>query len=93
MPFEFKDFDRSFTKKGDQRGVFNVVRFDDTTNATNYYAFMNEDGSYVIMRMTLAGTEYTCTYYAVGKKPAQFATDWAGRSGLSYVEFYQLFPA
>lgn len=93
MAFELKDFDRSFTVKGDQRGVFNAVREDYTSDVEQYFAFMNESGSYVIQQTTTDGTETVKVhkYYAVGKKPLQFATDWAGRSGLSYVEFYNLF--
>ena len=94
MAFELKDFERNFTPKGDNRGVFNAVREDYEDDGKQYFAFMNEAGSYVIQRTTTAGTGSIRIheYYAVGKKPLQFATDWAGRASLSYVEFYNLFP-
>ena len=90
MAFELKDFFRSYVKRGDQTGLFNVAR-DDTANAgARYYAYQNEDGSYIIQCVTTSGTLHIYAYYA-SKHSVNFNTDWTGRAGLTYVEYYQLF--
>lgn len=94
MAFELKDFERSFSPKGDQSGVFNISRQDNTLAVETYYAYQNEAGSYVIQRTTTEGTAAVKVYkyYAVGKKPDGFVSDWANRANLSYVEFHEIFP-
>lgn len=92
MAFELKDFERSFTPKGDNRGIFNIVREDDENDGLRFYAYMNEAGSYVISRVTTSGTVRIHEYYGSGKKPTQFSADWTGRESLTYVEYYLLFP-
>ena len=92
MAFELTDFFRSYVPRGDFRGLFNVARADED-GGTKYYAYQNEGGSYAIQRITTSGTLKIYEYYAVGKKASTtFASDWTNRAGLSYVEYYQLFP-
>lgn len=93
MAFEFKDFYRSYVLTGDQTGLFNVVRDDMDSSVERYYAYMNEDGSYIIQQQTTAGTATQKVYKYYGRKKAgsAFATDWANRTGLTYVDYYLLF--
>lgn len=95
MAFQTKDFFMSYVKRGDQNGLFNVARADED-GGTKYYAFMNELGSYVIQRITTSGTLKIYEYYAKGGGyPADMTTllntDWTGRAGLTYVDYYLLF--
>jgi len=93
MAFELKDFFRSYVKRGDQNGLFNVVRSDETLDELRFYAFQNEDGSYVIQRVTTSGSLTVKVYeYYASKSIDNLSTDWSNRSSLSYAEYYQLFP-
>lgn len=99
MAFELTDFDRGYVLKGEMRGLFNVARSDEseTEGATHYYAYMNESGSYVIQRVQTSGslTIKVYDYYAkrggTANMTALLNTDWAGRAGLTYVDYYALF--
>ena len=93
MAFEIKDFYMGYTKKGSILGIFNVAREDYTNDVVQYFAYFNDEGSYVIQRST---TDATTTvriwgYYGRGNKPDGFATDWSNRSTLAYVEYHALF--
>lgn len=90
MAFQFRDFYRGYSKKGDINVLLNVVRSDEANTSPRYYVFMNEEGSYVIQRVVITAGVGVYTYYGANK-PDNLATDWAGRAGLTYVEFYQLF--
>jgi len=90
MAFELKDWYRSYSKRGDVNGYFNIAR-EDPTDGLKFYAWQNEVGSYVIMRETTSGTLKIYEYFA-SKDVASFGTDWTGRAALTYVEYYQLFP-
>lgn len=93
MAFQLKDFFRSYVKSGDQMGLFNVVRSDRTSSVEQYNAYMNEDGSYIIQQTTTSGTTAikVYKYYAKKNGSSTFAADWAGRTGLTYGEYYELF--
>lgn len=91
MAFELKDFFRSYVKRGDQNGLFNVSREDSDDEGLKFYAFQNENGAYVIMRQTTSGTLKIYEYYAK-QQIANFSDDWSGRTSLTYGEYYQLFP-
>lgn len=90
MAFEIKDFYRAYTTKGDIDGLFNVARADDSSDGLKFYAYLNENGAYVIQRVTTSGTLKIYNYYAT-KKTANFTTDWTNRASLTYGEYYQLF--
>ncbi len=96
MAFELKDFFRSYVKRGDFRGLFNIARSDESTveGATRYYAFLNENGSYVIQQIATSGSLVIKVYgyYARGNaNTTRLNTDWAGRTSLAYVDYYELF--
>jgi len=93
MAFELKDFFRNYTSLGDRNGVFNAVRDDMDSSVERYYAYMNEEGSYIIQQQTTAGTttQKVYKYYGKRKSPATFAADWTGRTGLTYGEYHALF--
>jgi hypothetical protein len=92
MAFELKDFNHSYTKKGDERGLFNVARSDETLDELRYYAYLNEDGAYVIQQITTSGslTVKVYKYYAT-KLANNITTDWANRASLTYSEYNQIF--
>jgi len=93
MAIQAKDFFRTYTKRGDLNAIFEIVREDTTSAVVQYFAYQNEDGSYVIQRSTTSGslTVLAYQYYGVGKKPSQFADDWSNRANLTYGEYYALF--
>lgn len=92
MAFRIKDFFHSYTKRGDIDGVFNVARSDETADEIRYYAYQNEDGSYVIQRVTTSGTLTVKVYGYYGTKQVNsLSTDWTNRASLTYGEYYQLF--
>ena len=93
MAFEITDYEHHYVPRGGDRGIFNVVRVDEDSEGLRFYAYMNEAGSYFFQRMTTSGTLKIYEYYAVRRRPTQLTSDWTNRSGLSYVEYYNLFPA
>jgi hypothetical protein len=93
MAFEITDYEHHYVPRGDDKGVFNVVREDSDDEGLKFYAYMNEAGSYFIQRLTTSGTIKIYEYYAVRRRPDQLSSDFSNRASLSYVEFYQLFPA
>lgn len=94
MALEIKDFFRTLTSKGDQKGYFNIARSDMTTASAHYHAYLSEEGAYIIQRVTTSGTLLNKVYkYYAKSKSAGFDADWAGKSGLSYVEYYQIFSS
>ncbi len=91
MAFEMKDYFKSYSKKGDDRVLFNVARTDDDDTAyPKFYAYQNEEGAYLIQRETTSGTLKIYGYYAK-RTTSNFSTDWTNRASLSYLEYYQLF--
>jgi hypothetical protein len=92
MAFEIQDFKRHYIKEGSYRGLFNVARSDEENDNPRYYAFYNEDGSYVIQQITTSGTTKIYKYYAHKSTGGDLDTDFTNRSSLTYVEYYQLFP-
>ena len=54
----------------------------------NYYGYVSsgEDARYIIMRENVAETEYRYKFGA----GTGYATDWAGRTGLTYIRPNQL---
>lgn len=91
MAFEIKDFFHDLTKKGDNHGLFNLARADVDNEGLMFVAHMNNEGNYVIQRITTSGTLMISQYYSKIGDPSQFSTDWSGRASLTYVEYYQLF--
>ena len=96
MAFELTDFNRSYVTRGEMRGLFNVARSDEseTDGVTRYYAYLNEVGSYVIQQVSTSGSLTTKLYKYYAKKKGGttlLGTDWAGRTALTYVDYYQLF--
>ncbi len=93
MAFIFKDFFRSYVKRGDQQGLFNVARTDMDISAKRYHAYINENGAYIIQLVTTDGTLTNKVYkYYAKQDKAKFDVDWGNRANLTYVEFWQLFP-
>lgn len=90
MSFDVKDYFRHYSKRGDDRSVFNVARSDDEDDGLKFYAYINDEGSYVIQRITTSGTLKIYQYYA-SKNTSSFSNDWSGRASLGYQEYYQLF--
>ncbi len=92
MALEFKDWFHQYSPRGDARGLFNVARDDMTNLNKRYNAYFNEAGAYIIQQTTTSGTATNRVYkYYAKAKPADFDADWTGRTGLTYVEFYELF--
>lgn len=85
MAFELVDFNRNYVKRGNIQGLFNVARSDESAASPRYYAFMNEDGSYVIQRITITAGVGVYDYYA--KRDGDLTTDWANRASLTYNEY------
>ena len=90
MAFEIKDWFHSYTNKGGIDGLFNVAREDSDNEGLKFYAWFNENGSYIIMRQTTSGTLKIYEYYG-NKDPNAFSSDFTGRTALTYVEYYNLF--
>ena len=90
MAFEIKDFNMSYAKQGDDRSLFNIAR-EDSDGYPQFYAYQNQEGAYVIQRVTTSGTLKIYGYYAT-RSIANFASDVTNRVNLTYVEYYQLFP-
>jgi hypothetical protein len=90
MAFHCKDFFHSYSRKGDENGLFNVARADDENDGLKFYAYQNEEGAFVIQRITTSGTLKIYNYYAT-KQVSRFDTDWTARTGLSYGEYWQIF--
>ena len=92
MAFEIKDFFHGYTKRGDEKGLFNISLSDETSDAVRYYLYQNEDGTYIIQRTTTSGSLTVKVYgYYAARNPSNINTDWTGRASLNYVEYYQLF--
>ena len=62
---------------------YKISRLDDSSPA--YYGFTNKDGEWFVMKEDADGN-YT---YAVGT--TDFGTNWTGRAGLSYGEYFEKF--
>lgn len=91
MAFEITDFEHSYVSRGDDKGLFQIIRADVSDDSIMYVAYMNESGSYFILKITASADVYTIQYYSSGKKPSLFSADWANRSGLTFNEYYQRF--
>jgi len=91
MAFEITDFHNDFIMRGDIKGTFNAARQDVSSVAIRYYAYLNENGAYIIQRTRTTSTAGISIIEYYGRKNGSFATDWAGRAALSYVEYNALF--
>lgn len=92
MAFEITDFNNTYINRGDFVGRFNIARLDEASATLIYVAYTNESGAYIIMKFETSSTVSTATYYARGKGNSSiFATDWANRASLSYVEYSAIF--
>lgn len=91
MAFQLRDFFRSYAIRGNMDVLLNVARSDESAESPRYYAFMNEEGSYIIQRVVVTAGVGVYTYYATSKQPTSLAADWTNRPGLAYVEYYLLF--
>lgn len=89
MAFEVKDYFMHYSKRGEPVSVFNVCR-EDPTSGAEYYAYFNDEGSYIIQSVTTSGTLKLYKYYAC-RTTANFSTDFANRAGLTYGEYHELF--
>lgn len=91
MAFELVDFNRFYIKRGLHRGLFNVARSDESASSPRYYAYINEDGSYVIQKITNTSGVSEYKYYGAGwRKAGSLDADWTNRASLTYVEYNQL---
>jgi hypothetical protein len=92
MTFEITDYCYDFISRGDDKGLFNLVRFDNVSSTLFYLAYQNESGAYFFRKFETTGTEMVVTYYGVGKKhSSKFATDWANRATITYLEYFNCF--
>lgn len=89
MAFQVKDNYMHYSKKGDPISVFNIAR-EDPTEGAQYYAYFNDEGSYIIQSVTTSGTLKIYKYYASRIK-ANLTTDFSNRTSLAYGEYYELF--
>lgn len=95
MAFEIYDFQGHYVKKGDYKGLFNVARSDEseTSGATRYYAYLNENGAFVIQSVATSGSLTVKVYSYYGNKSySNLATAWTNRASLTYVDYQLLFP-
>jgi len=77
VAFELTDHNRSYVKKGELRGLFNVLESDETLDEIRYYQYQNENGAYVIQRVTTVTTLTVKVYrYYARKASVNAATDW-----------------
>ena len=67
--------------------AFKTVNTDSPAGGPNYFGFINIAGQYYIMRETIAGNVSTFDYYVKIASGGVYATDWAGRVGLTYARF------
>jgi hypothetical protein len=88
--FQITDFFRSYTKRGETRGIFNIARSDEAAVSPRYYLYLNQEGSYIIQKVVETSDVSVFTYYATRHRDT-LATDWANRASLTYVEYYELF--
>ena len=94
MAFQTKEFFHDYSKRGDENGLFNVARSDEPTaeGADNYYAYQNENGAYIIQQIVTSGSLVIKVYKYYGKRDGTILdTDWANRTALTYVDYYNLF--
>jgi len=91
MAFQARDFFQSYSKRGDFNLLFNLVRSDEASTSPRYYAWMNEEGAYIIQQVVITAGVGVYTYYATSKQPLSLDADWTDRGTLDYVEYYLLF--
>ncbi len=89
MAFEVKDNYMHYSKKGDPISVWNIS-FEDPTAGEQYYAYFNDEGAYLIQRVTTSGTLKIYMYYA-SRITANYSLDITNRANLAYGEYYELF--
>jgi hypothetical protein len=90
MAFDVKDFFMAYSKRGDARSVFNVARSDDDNEGLKFYAYWNDEGAYLIQKVSTSGTLKIYGYYAT-RQTNTFDASWTGRAALTYREYYELF--
>jgi len=91
MSIQTKDFYRHYTKLGDRFSTFEIIE-EDPTDGAEYYAYQNEEGSYIFQQITTSGTLRIYRYYASNKKNSVSA-DWTDRANKTYGYIHELFPA
>jgi len=90
----FQDNSHVIAKFGDNYINFQVVRQDmGSVTDKQFNAWMDSKGEYIIMERNSADSNDITTKYFHSKDSATgvFATDWTGRSSLSYKEYNVLF--
>jgi hypothetical protein len=91
MAFEFQDNFNQYVKRGKNIFFANAIRKDESGASYKYYAFANENGSYVIMRDAFTGSTISFFTYYASKNVDTFLTNWANKDSLTYIEFWNLF--
>lgn len=85
---QIKDTSRKFNKKGGDVAIYEVSD-EDISGTTEYYGYVNADGSWIIQKIDRASNPSTLRY--VGGVNS-YSTSWANRASLSYDYYYNLFP-
>ena len=86
----FLDYSMKIHGRGGHEVTFQVAR-QATSAGVQYNAWLSDEGRYIIQKRDLSDTTNIPTTYYYGKTAGSFATDWTGRSGLTYVEFNTMF--
>jgi len=86
----FLDYSMKIHSRGGHEVTFQVSR-QASTAGVQYNAWQSDEGRYIIQKRDLSDTTDIATTYYYGKTKTQFATDWTGRAGLTYREYYSMF--
>ncbi len=84
MAIERIDYQFIYHRIGDQKVRFEISE-EDIAGDPSYFGYLNENGAWIIQKRNAADGTYR---YAIGA--ANYATNWTGRAGLSYVYYSQL---
>lgn len=91
MSFELYDAFQNYTRRGSLHQLFNIARSDDALEELMYFAFVNDSGAHIIMRITTSGSLSVKLYKFYGAGCGSLDTDWTNRASLTYSDFNQLF--
>lgn len=90
----FSDYGFQIHRKGGHVVNFQAAR-QDAEGTIKYFAWLSEDGSYVIMEHDRADlNDITIKYFHSknSENSAVFQTDWNARTTLTYIEYNAIYP-
>jgi purine nucleoside permease len=75
---------------GESLNHYNISDSDEPTADLGYYALIQKEGAYYILRIVKTGTVSTYRYYR-GTSLANYQTDWTNRASLTYRYYNEVF--